>query len=113
MAALEDANPGFLKKVFGALFAPGDVDEIAKEPVLVLFDQAVEQAGIAAPQATSDGLGFIGHQRGKGQRLPEPACGKGRRCCFLDTQTCSRGAHSNWVYARQPEKDARSVRALV
>ena len=61
VAAFEDADPGFLEKIFGALFVAGDVDEVAEQAVLILLDQAVEQVGVAALQAAGDGFGFIGH----------------------------------------------------
>jgi len=68
MAALEDADPGFLKKIFGAFLVPGDVDEIAEQAVLILLDEAVEEIGVAALQTARDGLCFTAHQRGKKQR---------------------------------------------
>ena len=55
VAALEDADPGFLEKVFGALFVSGDVDEVAEQAVLILLDQAVEQIRVALLQAAGDG----------------------------------------------------------
>src|SRR5437867_8715881 len=51
MAAFEDANPCFLKEIFGACLVSGDVDEVAEQPVLILLDQAVEKIGVAALQA--------------------------------------------------------------
>src|SRR5437867_12749250 len=68
MAAFEDANPCFLKEIFGACLVSGDVDEVAEQPVLILLDQAVEKIGVAALQAARDGLCFIGHQCGEEQR---------------------------------------------
>ena len=68
VAALENADPGFLEKIFGALPVPSDVDEVAEQPVLILLDQAVEKIGVAALQAARDGLCFIGHQCGEEQR---------------------------------------------
>ena len=70
VAALEDADPRFLEKIFGALFVAGDVEQVAEQAVLILLDQAVEQVGVAALEAASDGFGFIGHQGGKGESLP-------------------------------------------
>jgi hypothetical protein len=67
VAALDNANPGFLEKILGALFAAGDVDEIAEQAVLILLDQAVKQIGITPLQAARDGFGFIAHQRGERQ----------------------------------------------
>ena len=62
MAALENANPGLLEKIFGALPVSRDVDEVAEQPVLILLDQAVEKIGVATLQAARDGLCFIAHQ---------------------------------------------------
>ena len=62
MAALEDADPGFLKKIFGAFLVSADIDEIAEQAVLILLDQAVEKIWVAALQAARDGLCFIAHQ---------------------------------------------------
>ena len=67
VAALEDADPSFLKKIFGALFVSRDVDQVAEQAVLILLDQAVEQVRVAPLQAARDGLGFIAHQRGEEQ----------------------------------------------
>ena len=67
VAALEDADPGFLKKVFGAFFVSRDVDKIAEQAILILLDQAVEQIGVAPLQAARDALCFIAHQRGEEQ----------------------------------------------
>ena len=47
VAAFEHANPGFLEKVFGQFAASCQVHEIAEQAMLVLFDQTVEQVGIA------------------------------------------------------------------
>src|SRR5216684_4215729 len=65
VATLEDADPGLLKKILGALPASGDVDKIAEQAVLILLDQAIEQVRIALLQASRDGLCFIAHQRGE------------------------------------------------
>src|SRR5258708_34142204 len=48
MAALEDANPGLLKEVLGALAIAGDVQQIAEQAGLVLLQKGVEQMGIAS-----------------------------------------------------------------
>ena len=46
-AALEDANPRLLKKVFGQIAAAGQVNQIAQQPVLIFLDQPIQQIGIA------------------------------------------------------------------
>jgi hypothetical protein len=63
VAALEDADPGFLEKVLGALLASGDVDQVTEEAVLIQLNEVIEQIRVALLQAAGDGLGFIGHQR--------------------------------------------------
>ena len=42
VAAFEDANPGFLEKIFGQRRIAAEVDEIAQQAVLVLLDEAIE-----------------------------------------------------------------------
>src|SRR6266852_5717674 len=72
VAALENADPGLLEKILGALFVSGDVDQVAEQAVLILLNQAVEQIRVALLQAARDGLGFIAHQRGKEESRPRP-----------------------------------------
>src|SRR5260370_14953427 len=67
VAALEDADPGFLEKIFGALFVSRDVDEVAEQAVLILLDQPVEQVGVAPLQPARNGFRLIAHQRGEEQ----------------------------------------------
>src|SRR5260370_350188 len=59
VAALEDADPGFLEEVLGALFVSRDIDEVAEQAVFILLDQAVEQVRGAAVQASRDALCFM------------------------------------------------------
>jgi len=75
MAALKDADPGFLEKIFGALLVCGDVNEIAEQAILIKLDEVIEQVGIAALQAASDVLGARGHQVGKEQGRPQQRSG--------------------------------------
>ena len=46
-AALQHADPGFLKKIFGQRRISGQEKQIAIEPVLVLVDQEIQQIRIA------------------------------------------------------------------
>jgi len=62
MAALEDADPGLLKKIFGALAAGGEIDQIAKQPVLILLDQLIEEFRVAPLEPLGEGLPVVGHQ---------------------------------------------------
>ena len=48
MAALKDANPGFLEEVFGERRIAGEEEQITIEALLVLLDEAIEKVGIAA-----------------------------------------------------------------
>src|SRR6266699_2699046 len=60
----------FLEKIFGAVLVSRDIEKITEQAVLILFNQAVEQVGIAALETAGDGLGFIAHQCGEKQSLP-------------------------------------------
>ena len=71
MAALEHPDPSLLKKVLRPRFVSGNVHEVAEKSVLILFDQPVEQVGIAPLQAARDGFCFIAHQRGKRDGRPK------------------------------------------
>ena len=62
MAAFEDANPGFLEKIFGALAVRGEVQQVAEEPELILLDQSVEHVRVALLEAASECFGVIGHE---------------------------------------------------
>src|SRR5882762_266779 len=48
--ALQHADPGLLKEVFGALAISRYVEQIAEQPVLVLLNETVEQLWVAASQ---------------------------------------------------------------
>jgi len=63
VAAFEDADPRLLKKILRAFFVSRDVNEIAKQAVLILLDQAVEKIRVAFLQSPSDALRVIAHQR--------------------------------------------------
>ena len=70
VAALENADPRFLKKIFGAFFVSGDIHQVAEQAVLILLDQAVEQIGVALLEAARNSLRFIAHQRREEQGWP-------------------------------------------
>ena len=57
-AAQQDAHPGLLEEVFGDLALAGQEQQIAKQAVLVEFDEAIQQFGILALQAVGDGCVF-------------------------------------------------------
>jgi hypothetical protein len=54
-AALQHPQPGFLEKVFGGFTAAGQVNQIAQQTMLILFDQPIQQVGIVTPKSASDG----------------------------------------------------------
>src|SRR6266581_7068248 len=56
MAALEDTDPCFLEKIFGAVLVSRDIEKITEQAVLILFNQAVEQVAIAALETAGYGL---------------------------------------------------------
>jgi hypothetical protein len=70
MAAFEDANPRFLEKIFGALAAGGQIEQIAEQPVLVLLDQLIEEIGVAALEPLGEGLVVVGHLGGEEKNRP-------------------------------------------
>ena len=65
VAAFEDANPGFLKKIFGALAARSQIEQIAEEPVLILLDQLIEEIGVAALEPLGEGFVVVCHLGGE------------------------------------------------
>lgn len=65
IAALENTNPGFLGEVFGALTAGGQIKQVAKEAILILLDQLVEEIGVAALKPLGEGLVVVGHLCGE------------------------------------------------
>src|SRR5439155_18666854 len=75
VAALENADPRFLKKIFGAVFVSRDVDQVAEQAILIPLDQAVEQIGVPLLYASRDASCFIAHQRGEEQRWPRHGWG--------------------------------------
>ena len=74
--ALQHADPGLLKEVFGALAISRYVEQIPEQPVLLLLNETVEQLWVAASQPEGYGLFVVRHQcreqqggrRGKGRR---------------------------------------------
>src|SRR5258708_25435525 len=104
VAAREDADPGFRKKIFGALFVSRDVDKIAEQAILILLDQAVEQIGVAPLQAARDALCFIAHQRGEEQSWTGHG-GDPIKNGPLWGPTWDLGAHSKWYRGSGAEKN--------
>jgi len=49
VAALEYAKPGFLEKIFGPLAIRGEVQQVAEQAELILFDQMVELLAVTEP----------------------------------------------------------------
>ena len=90
MPALEHPKPGFLEQVFSVLAAGRQVEQITEETVLVLFDQAVEQVGIAAAQPAGQllSLGW-----------------------YLNRERVDGCSHSNHVYEREAEKTHANQRS--
>src|SRR5260370_5782884 len=79
MAALQHADPRLLEKVLGARAVAGDVQQIAEQAVLILFDERVKQLRVAAFQAKGQGLGVVGHECRK-QQGSRPGKGRTYRC---------------------------------
>ena len=65
MTAFENANPGFLKKIFGERSIAGEKEKIAIETVLVLLDEPVKEIRIAAAESSGERLGIVRHQSGE------------------------------------------------
>ena len=57
-AAQQHADPGLLEEILRDLAVAGEEEQIAQQPVLKLFDQAIEQLGILALQALRDDEGI-------------------------------------------------------
>ena len=63
IAAVQNADPGLLKQVFGRLRPGGQIEQIAEEALLILLDQAIEQIGIAPPQSARQRLTILSQIR--------------------------------------------------
>src|SRR6267378_1571626 len=85
MAALQHANPGFLEKVLCQLTISRQVNQITKQPMLILLDETVQQVRIAPAKAASNCAGFGLHAH------HEVICG---------------GVHATGIYGRGAKKDA-------
>ena len=70
MAAFQYANPCFLKQILGESGVAGEEKQIAVETLLILFNEAIQQVGIAAPQTRGNGLAFVSHEPGEEHRGP-------------------------------------------
>src|SRR5262249_37702166 len=68
VAALENTQPGFLKKVFGAFLAAREVNKVTEQPELILLDEAVEEVGIAALEGAGERLSVVEHEGGEAYR---------------------------------------------
>ena len=68
MASFENTKPGFLEEIFGAFAVSGKMQQIPKQPELILLDQTVKEFGIAALQTVREGFGVIIHERGEAYR---------------------------------------------
>jgi hypothetical protein len=70
VAALKDANPSLLEKVFGKRRVAGEEEKITIEALLVLLNDAIEKVRIAAAEASGKGLAFVSHEPGEKYRGP-------------------------------------------
>jgi hypothetical protein len=86
MAALENPQPGFLKKVFGALLVAGEVDQVAEQAELVLLDETVEEIGIAASERAGERLGVVEHEGGEAYRAGPGRSSGARRVRIQDRE---------------------------
>jgi hypothetical protein len=62
MATLQHANPRFLEEVLRQFAVSGEVNEIAKKPMLILLNEAVQQVWIA-PAETASNCARLGFHR--------------------------------------------------
>jgi hypothetical protein len=54
MAALQHANPSFLEEIFSQFTVSHKIEQVTKEPVLMLLDQAVEHVWITPPKTANN-----------------------------------------------------------
>jgi hypothetical protein len=65
MTTFENANPGFLKKIFSERSIAGEKEKIAIKAVLVLLDEPVKDVGIAAAESSGERLSIVRHESGE------------------------------------------------